>query len=79
LTGPNFSKNYCHPTSVAERTTQAHCFKLDTTTTCEADGCAWSTGKELIPEEDFCAPKEMSNDETLLSGCIAKPESECLD
>jgi hypothetical protein len=74
-----FSKKFCHPTSVAEISAQSHCFKLDTTTSCEADGCAWSTAKELIPDSDFCFPKEMTNDEQVITGCTARAESDCLD
>jgi len=31
-----------------------------------AAGCNWSNGKELIPDQDFCAPLDLTTDVTII-------------
>lgn len=80
-----FTKNFCHPDSTGEGWTQNAeiCLKQSDKATCENEQtskCVWSTGKLLIPAEDFCAPAKMTKDDTIIMGCVStQSESNCLN
>lgn len=70
LTGPFFSKRFCHPvtaeTSETDPTNVETCMQYAAIEVCEEahltsnhSPCAWTTGAELIPSHDFCAPTNM--------------------
>jgi len=65
LTGDMFTKNFCHPDSTEDwDTNQAICLAQKTEDTCklmQTSKCAWTSGKELIPGTDFCAPTLMTD------------------
>lgn len=80
ISGPLFSKNFCHPpTRDNWETEAANCLQQDTEVTCQTAKCAWSTGKELTPSQDFCAPAEMTQDKQVFDQCTeVNTESLCL-
>jgi hypothetical protein len=51
-----FTVNFCHPAQEAFVQDLDKCIAMDTQQVCEASQCIWSTGKEVAPETDFCAP-----------------------
>ena len=67
---PLFSADFCHPVKVSKDTTKAiwnGCVASDTVALCAmAPGCNWSTGEELIPSGDFCAPMDLTTDKDLI-------------
>jgi hypothetical protein len=67
---PLFSEEFCHPVIVNKDTDDSvleTCGKEITKDTCSiAAGCNWSTGTELIPDHDFCAPMDMTKDIALV-------------
>jgi hypothetical protein len=74
---PLFTKEFCHPINVNKDTKDTvwdECLKSDTSALCSiAAGCNWSTGKELIPSGDFCAPMDLTDDVKLIQKCVAAP------
>jgi len=68
---PLFSKNFCHPPSTENWEKEAaNCLKNDVKSACEDAKCAWTSGKELTPSEDFCAPTMITQDEQKFDSCI---------
>lgn len=69
---PLFSKDFCHPatldTSSAEQDF-ATCLTLDKDL-CVAP-CMFSNGKSLIPDSDFCAPEDLTDDVQQIMSCIS--------
>jgi hypothetical protein len=67
---PLFSEDFCHPVIVNKDTAAAvwdGCITSTTAATCSISaGCNWSTGKELIPDHDFCAPMDLTTDVALI-------------
>jgi hypothetical protein len=51
-----FENNFCHPATIQSWEAQGqHCIPNQDETSCQAAGCVWSTGVELVPPEgDFC-------------------------
>lgn len=45
---------------------------------CEDATCLWSNGKLLIPEHDFCAPLDITDDVNVMTGCISTDEANCV-
>jgi len=40
--------------------------------------CSWTSGKELIPSNDFCAAAKMTNDNSTILRCYSLAETDCL-
>jgi hypothetical protein len=72
---PLFSEDFCHPVIVNKDTASTvwdGCIAHPTSTACSISaGCNWSTGKELIPTGDFCAPMDLTKDVKLIQTCLA--------
>jgi len=72
---PLFTKEFCHPVIATKDTPIAvfeQCVKSDTMALCSISaGCNWSTGKELIPDHDFCAPMDLTDDINLIQRCLS--------
>jgi len=65
---PLFTEEFCHPVEIKKTTTTAA--SLDgcigkTLNEC-ASPCVFSNGADLIPENDYCAPKDMTKDTTII-------------
>jgi hypothetical protein len=42
--------------------------------------CVWNNGADLIPENDFCAPRDMTEDVALIDKCVeTKDAATCVD
>jgi hypothetical protein len=68
---PLFTKPFCHPVNVDKDTKDSvweGCLTAgeDVAKCSITPGCVYSDGKELIPEKDFCAPMDLTNDVTLI-------------
>ena len=79
---PLFSAEFCHPVNVTKETAVtvwSACIDQKEATTCStAAGCNWSTGKELIPDGEFCAPLDLTTDVDLIKTCLsAQIVTEC--
>jgi len=72
---PLFSEDFCHPVQVSGNTSVGvwdNCVTKPTAPECSiTTGCNWSTGKELIPDHDFCAPMDLTTDATLIQKCVS--------
>jgi hypothetical protein len=72
---PLFSEEFCHPVVVNKDTAATvwdGCIAHPTAATCSISaGCNWSTGKELIPDHDFCAPMDLTKDVKLIKTCLS--------
>lgn len=44
---------------------------------CDSATCLWSDGRLLIPEHDFCAPLDLTDDANVMTGCINSDEANC--
>jgi hypothetical protein len=70
-----FSTDFCHPVKVDKDTPETMwslCVSKTTTIDCSVTtGCNWSNGKELIPDSDFCAPQDLTNDVDLIKRCVS--------
>lgn len=80
LSGPFFSKRFCHPVSTEDWEKNVDmCIKNKVANTCPSGVCVWSSAKELIPPQDFCAPAEMTIDAGHIMGCVnVKEETACI-
>jgi hypothetical protein len=80
---PLFTEDFCHPVVVNKDTKTSvfdECFKESATTCSLAAGCNWSSGQELIPDHDFCAPMDLTKDTTLIKKCLgADVVADCND
>jgi hypothetical protein len=76
---PLFSQDFCHPAKVSKDTTDAEwtlCVEKTVATECSITaGCNWSEGKELIPDQDFCAPMDLTTDIQLIKKCVATEDA----
>jgi hypothetical protein len=80
---PLFTKEFCHPEKLtsdfaAEFPT---CFNLDTIALCASEAgreCKWSNGTALIPDRDFCAPADITDNVDTIKMCVSKDtETNC--
>lgn len=82
VTGPFFSKNFCHPSAIQGSTSSdlSECLDMKTSTTCDTlPRCTWSTAEDIIPPTDFCAPADMTDAITVIEGCTEiEEQSQCL-
>jgi hypothetical protein len=80
ITGPFFSKRFCHPISTKSFEQDAEmCLVNKDAQSCPTALCAWTSAKELIPANDFCAPAEMTLEKDIIMGCTDNnDESTCL-
>jgi hypothetical protein len=46
-------------------------------TECDSAQCLWSDGKLLIPDHDFCAPADLTDDVSVMFGCVKSDEANC--
>ena len=73
---PLFSTDFCHPATMPPKDTMeaewTMCVAATEPITCaNTQGCNWSNGKELIPDHDFCAPMDLTNNVDLIKECIS--------
>jgi len=72
---PLFSEDFCHPVNVLKTTSDSvwsGCIASTDTAMCANNaGCVWSSGKELIPDHDFCAPMDLTKDVQLIQKCLS--------
>jgi hypothetical protein len=71
---PLFTKEFCHPIKVSDSTPAAafdDCISKDTAALCTDAKCLWSDGTDLIPDHDFCAPADLTDDVKSIQSCIA--------
>ena len=80
-TGPTplFTKAFCHPVELdlakAEKEF-TECASLDEATC--VGSCKFSTGVSLIPDSDFCAPADLTDDVKQIMTCVsAQGEAVC--
>lgn len=70
---PLFTKEFCHTIDVTSTTTTAmmeDCLKNDVKDMCITKAeCMWSNGKALIPDHDFCAPTDITDDLNIIKTC----------
>ena len=70
---PLFTKEFCHPAPVVHGASLTENDFADCITrvaaTCDGK-CMWSNGTDLIPDRDFCAPADLTDDVTVITGCI---------
>jgi hypothetical protein len=43
---------------------------IDVTICALIQDCIWSDGKELIPDHEYCAPMDLTDDVALIEKCI---------
>jgi len=71
---PLFTEDFCHPVVVNKDTASSvwyGCTKSDSKDTCSITaGCNWSSGQELIPDHDFCAPMDLTKDTAVIQRCV---------
>lgn len=71
---PLFTQDFCHPVTVTKDTPEADmtlCINERDPASCSlAQGCNWSDGKELIPENNFCAPAALTDDVAQIKTCL---------
>jgi len=77
---PLFTADFCHPMKVDKDTPEtmwSACLAADVgtcaTTMVSSTGipsCVYSNGKDLIPDHDFCAPMDLTNDVQLIQTCV---------
>ena len=79
---PLFTEEFCHPITINKDTTEdvfSQCVDKQSATECDNAVCKWSNGKDLIPERDFCAPKDMTKKLDEILGCIGKDSATTCD
>jgi hypothetical protein len=80
---PLFTEEFCHPVVVSKDTLSTVwdiCVMADTSATCSiAPGCNWSTGTELIPDHEFCAPMDLTKDVKLIQSCLSSDSATTCD
>jgi len=77
-TGPTplFTKEFCHPVAITSTTSRAdfgECMSQDNAADCTNNAsspCIWSKGLSLIPQENFCAPANITDDINEILTCI---------
>jgi len=60
-----FTKEFCHPADFKDATVADYgmCLSKSDSTICElAIKCKWSNGTAMIPDHDFCAPADITDD-----------------
>jgi hypothetical protein len=68
---PLFTKEFCHPVKVDTATAEGDFAACLPKVATECTGnCVWSNGKALIPDRDFCAPADMTDDVDLIAKCV---------
>lgn len=64
---PLFTEEFCHPVEIKKTATAASLDECIGKSLNEcASPCVFSNGADLIPEHDFCAPKEMTKDTSII-------------
>jgi hypothetical protein len=65
-----FASNFCHPPTTNNWEQAApKCLAMMTQQTCKSAQCVWSTAKEFIPDSEFCAAAEISQDAMTFKTC----------
>ena len=75
-----FSEEFCHPikdaaikTTKAQwaecviKTNSAECLTVSVSGVLQ---CAWNNGADLVPDHDYCAPKDLTQDVDLIDRCV---------
>jgi hypothetical protein len=83
---PLFTKEFCHPIKNADdkinNDAWAQCISKTGKDECNSNVnvCAWSNAADLIPDHDFCAPRDMTKDTGLINKCVdTKDAAACVD
>ena len=74
-----FTEEFCHPAKMNKETTEADLTQCigKSSTECPAP-CVFNNGAELIPENTFCAPSDMTTDTSIIMKCLsADGEATC--
>ena len=81
-----FTKEFCHPVKVAgtnmTKDSWTQCVSKTNAAECTqvASQCAWNNGADLVPDHDYCAPADMTQDVDLIDRCVeTKDPSVCID
>jgi hypothetical protein len=66
-----FTKEFCHPMAGSNMTDYAAWYDCPTDASREdcPSTCAFDNGAELIPENDFCAPQNITQNITAIISC----------
>jgi len=75
-----FSEEFCHPIQTAGikttkaqwaecvvKTNSAECMTVSVSGVLQ---CAWNNGADLVPDHDYCAPKDLTQDVDLIDRCV---------
>ena len=68
-----FATNFCHPPTTTDWDKNAPaCLAMNNKDACNQAQCQWSTGKEFIPNQDFCSASTISGVATDFTSCAEK-------
>jgi hypothetical protein len=68
---PLFTEEFCHPGEIKKTVTTVGILDKcigKSSTECAAP-CVFNNGADLIPDHDYCAPKEMTKDTAIIMQC----------
>jgi hypothetical protein len=69
-----FTKEFCHPSEIDVGKFEKEFSECLPKSATECTGsCAWSSGKSLIPDKDYCFPAVMTDDIQSIAACVQSP------